>query len=104
MTTSDKFSVTAAYDKAAYNNGDTITVTITGNDVQTSVTQGTAGPLTVHLTAADGATQDIALAAQPVTITTTTPESVVITGITDTSSTPRTWTVAASGVTATATA
>jgi hypothetical protein len=104
MTTSDKFNVTAAYDKAAYNNGDTITVTISGNDVQTSVTQGTVGPLTLHLTAADTATTDITIPAQPVTITTTTPESVVLTGITDTSSTPRVWTVAASGVAATATA
>ena len=101
----DTFNVTAAYDKAAYNAGDTITVTITGGDVLTTVTQATAGPLTVHLQAqGDGATQDITLASVQVTVTTTTPESVVITGITDNGPNPRAWTVGAGKVTATATA
>lgn len=100
----DTFNVTAAYDKPAYNAGDTITVTITGGDVLTTTSQASAGPLVVHLTAADGATQDITLASVPVTVTTTTPESVVITGITDNSATPRVWTVGTGKVTATATA
>lgn len=100
----DTFNVTAAYDKASYKNGDIISVAISGNDVLTVVTQSQAGPLTLHLTAADGATQDITLPSVPVSVTTTTPESVVISGITDNGPAPRTWTVAANGLTATATA
>jgi hypothetical protein len=101
---SDTFNVTAAYDKAAYNAGDTITVTISGSDVLTTTTQATAGPLVVHIAAADTATQDITLPSVPVTITTTTPESVTIVGITDNGPTPRVWTIGASKVTGTATA
>lgn len=97
---SDVFSVTAAWDKASYNAGDTITGTISGTDVltTTTTTQGTAGPLTVPIVAADGAQSTVTVAAVPVTVVTTTtlPESVVIDTtrpIVDSSATPRTWTV-----------
>ena len=101
---SDTFNVTAAYDKPAYNAGDTITVSISGSDVLTTTSQAQVGPLTLHLAAADGATQDITLPSESVAVTTTTPESVVITGITDNGPNPRAWTIGAGKVTATATA
>lgn len=104
MSTSDAFNVTASYDKpAGYKNGDTINIAIAGGDVQTTVTQATIGPLTLHLKALpNNATQDITLPAVPVTITTTTPESVVLAGITDTNPNPLVWTVGADGVTGSA--
>ena len=95
---SDVFNVTASYDKPSYTQGQTITVTIAGGDVQTVTTQSQIGPLTIPLLAADGATSTISVPAEQATVTTTTPESVVIDTtkpIVDTSPTPRTWTVAA---------
>lgn len=100
----DAWNVTATYDKPSYNQGDTITVTISGDDVLTQQVPGTAGPLTIALTAADGATTSVVVPSVPVTLTTTTPESVKITSVQDTGATPRTWTLSASGLTATATA
>jgi Bacterial Ig-like domain (group 3) len=98
----DAFNVTAAYDKAIYNKGDPMTVTISGGDVLTAISQTQSGTLTLTLTAADGSTTSIAV--QPVTInvTTTTPESVKITGAVD--STGRPWTIAADGLTVSGTA
>ncbi len=98
----DKFNVTASFDKTTYTIGDPITVTITGDDVQTTILTGQVGPLTLHLTAADGATVDVTVPAVPVSGSVATHQSVKITGVTDTSATPRQWTVGANGLTATA--
>ena len=98
----DTFNVTASYDKQSYAAGDTITITISGGDVLTTTTQASAGPLTVHIAAADGATQDLILPAVPVTVTTSTPESLVVTGVTDTSAKPLAWSVGATGLTVSA--
>lgn len=97
---SDAFNVTAAYDKPSYNAGDVMTVTISGGDVQTTINTGQTGALTLTITAADGATTTIALPATVVKTTITTPQSVKITSIADTSN--RVWTIATSGLTATA--
>ncbi len=102
----DTFNVTAAYDKPSYSQGGTITVTISGNDVltQTVTTQQQSGVLTLTITAADGAVTTITVPAATVNVSTTTstPQSVKITGIADTSG--RAWTIAANGLSATATA
>jgi hypothetical protein len=102
----DTFSVTASYDKTQYNKGDTITVTISGNDVLTTTTTSSqaSGTLTLTITAADGATTTVTVPPTTVmvTTTTTTPESVKITGVSDTSG--RTWAIATGGLSATATA
>lgn len=100
----DTFNVTASYDKSAYNQGDTITATIAGNDVLTQQVPGTAGPLSLTLTAADGATTTFVVPSVPVTLTTTTPESVKITAVQDTGASPRSWTISASGLSVSAVA
>jgi hypothetical protein len=94
----DVFNVTASYDKTSYTQGQTITATISGGDVQTVGSQSQIGPLTIPLVAADGATSTISMPAEQATVTVATPESVVIDTtkpIVDTSPTPRTWTVSA---------
>lgn len=103
---SDNFSgVTASFDKSSYNAGETITITIAGVDVLTQTTTTQAAITgTINLTAADGSTDTISFPAGAVVNTTTTVatnESVKMTGLTDPN---RTWTVAANGLTATATA
>lgn len=103
----DTFNVSASYDKPSYNQGDTITVTISGNDVQTQTMQGQIGPLSIPVVAADGAQSTVSIPQTTVTVTTATPESVVIDTsrpIVDTSPTPRTWTVAANKLSISATA
>jgi hypothetical protein len=103
----DVFNVTAAYDKPSYNQGDTITVTISGGDVLTQTLTGQIGPLAIPVVAADGATATVSLPQTTVTVTTATPESVVIDTtrpVVDTSPTPRTWTVSANKLSITATA
>ena len=103
----DTFNVTGAYDKPSYNSGDTITVTISGGDVLTQTLQGQIGPLSIPVVAADGATATVSLPQTTVTVTTATPESVVIDTtrpIVDTSPTPRTWTVSSNKLSITATA
>lgn len=100
----DTFNVTASFDKSSYNQGDTMTLTISGDDVLiTTTTTAEAVSGTISLTAADGSTSTLTFPAGVtvnVTTTTTTPESVKMTSVTD--SAGRTWTVAASGLTATA--
>jgi hypothetical protein len=94
----DVFSVTASYDKASYIQGQLITATISGGDVQTSISSSQIGPLTIPLVAADGAISTVSMPAEQATVTVATPESVVIDitkPIVDTSPTPRNWTVAA---------
>lgn len=100
----DVFNVTAALDKASYNTGDTITLTISGGDVLTSTTvTPTTYTGTVNLAAADGATSVAPFSLTvDVPTTTSTPESVKITSVTDSSG--RVWTVAPTGLSATATA
>lgn len=100
MPATDQFNVTAAVTPANPKTGDTITVTITGDDVQTTTTAGTGGPLTLHLASSDGATLDFTVPSFPIQIVTATHESVKITGVTDPAG--RTWTVAAGGLTASA--
>ena len=103
----DTFNVTAAYDQQSYTAGQTITVTISGNDVETQTLTGQIGPLAIPVVAADGATATVSLPQTTVTVTTATPESVVIDTtrpIVDTSPTPRTWTVSANKLSITATA
>jgi hypothetical protein len=107
----DTFNVTASWDKTSYTSGQTITGTIAGSDVltTTTTTTGQAGPVSVPLVAADGATTTANFPAVPVTITTTTttPESVTIDttkAIVDNGPTPRTWTVSANKLSITATA
>lgn len=100
----DTFNVTAAYDKASYNTGDTMKVSISGDDVLTQSVTLSAGPLTLGIKAADGATETITVPATTVLGTTSTPESVVITSVTDSGTPPRTWTIDPSGLFATATA
>lgn len=101
---SDNFQVTAVYDKSAYNAGDTMKITISGDDVLTQTSQVTQpATATLTITAADGATTTLNVASTvTTTTTTTTPESVKITSVTDPSG--RVWTVDASGLFATATA
>lgn len=103
----DVFNVTASYDKASYTGGQVITVTIAGGDVLTQIVSSQIGPITIPLVAADGAKSTIVMPAETATVTTTTPESVVIDTtlpIVDTSATPRTWTVAANKLSITAVA
>ena len=97
MTITDQFNVTAAFDKpAGYTTGDTMTLTITGVDVVTT-TENLV--VTIGLQSADGATGSITAT---IPLTKVASDSVVITGVTDTEG--RTWTVAVSGLSATATA
>lgn len=98
----DTFNVTAAYDKPSYAQGDTMTITISGDDVLTETVQKNSGNLSITIKAADGATATIKLPPAIVNVLVSTNESVVISGVTDDSG--RTWTVASSGLTATAVA
>jgi hypothetical protein len=98
----DTFNVTAAYSANSYSTGNTMVVTISGNDVLTTTSNGVSGNLSITVLAADGATEVLTLAPTTVVITTSTPESVKMTAIADTSG--RVWTIANSGLTATATA
>lgn len=98
---SDQWDVTAQLDKTSYNVGDRMTLTITGGDVLTGpVTVNLSG--TINIVSADGATTTVPLPSAPITGTTTTPESVKIASVTDSSG--RVWTVAPDGLSATATA
>lgn len=98
------FNVTAAYDKPSYVQGETMTVTISGDEVHTSTSQGQIGPLDLTITSIDGDTEVINVPQTSVTITTSAHNSVKITSVSDTSPTPRTWTIDASGTKITAVA
>lgn len=70
---SDTFNVTAAWGKPAYVAGETITGTISGENVHTSdptVTHEAVGPVTIPYVAASGAQSTISLPAVDVTRTT----------------------------------
>ena len=96
----DTWNVTGSYDQPQYNQGDTMTITISGGDVLTVQNLVKSGNVTLSLTADDGSTTQITVAPINIMVTTTTPESVKITGVTDDSG--RTWTIDASGLKATA--
>jgi hypothetical protein len=103
----DVFSVTGAWDKASYMAGQTITGTISGGDVLTTTTTANVGPVTVPVVAADGTQSTVSFPVVPVTVTTTTPESVVIDttrAIVDNGVPPRVWVVSANKLSITATA
>lgn len=103
----DTFNVTAAYDKTTYNQGDKITVTISGGDVSTVAITSKVGPIAIPIIAANGATTTINIPAENVSVVTATPQSVVIDiskPIIDTSATPRLWAVAANRLSISATA
>jgi hypothetical protein len=105
MTTTDKFSVAVTLDKAAYNAGDTITATLSGNDVQTTTVATPQGPFTGQVVANDGATLQVTIAAFTVNSTVAAPQSVkfdTTAPIADPSG--RKWTFGPDGLTATATA
>jgi hypothetical protein len=107
----DVFSVTAAWvypaGKTSYTTGDVMKFVISGGDVltQTTTSNATLGPFSAPLVAADGATSTVNVPATSVTVTTTTstPESVKMSGP-PTDPSGRVWTVAADGLSATATA
>lgn len=103
----DQFNVTAAFDKATYVAGETVTAHISGNATATVTTQGQVGPLTIPVVAADGAQSTIQLPAVPATFTQQTPQAVTIDpsrAIVDTSPTPRTWALSADKLSITAVA
>jgi hypothetical protein len=62
------------------------------------------GPLTITITAADGATETITTNQATRQVVTATPESVRITGVVDNSATPLTWTISSDGRTISAVA
>ena len=97
----DTFNVTAAYDKPSYNQGETMTITISGDDVLTETIQSQVGPVTIPVVAADGAQSEVSVPAITVQITTVSHLSVVIDTtrpVVDSSPTPRTWAVAANNL------
>jgi len=104
---SDQFNVTAAYDKPSYVGGETIKITISGDDVVTTTQQSQIGPLVIPLVAADGAKTTITAPAEQATVTTVQHESVTIdpaVPIVDNSPTPRVWTLSADKLSITAVA
>lgn len=98
----NKFTVTGALTPANPTTGQTMTVTISGDNTVTSTVAGTIGPLVLRLAATGGATSDLTIAASTFTQVITTHETVKLVGITDPSG--RVWTVAANGLSATAVA
>lgn len=94
----DVFNVTGAYDKPSYQGGDTIKITLSGNDVQTMQSQSQIGPIVIPVMAADGAQSTISMPAEQATVTTATPQSVTIDPsrpIVDSSPSPRAWAISA---------
>lgn len=98
---SDTFNVTASFDKPSYAPGDIMTLKISGNATRTVTNTGTLSG-EIDVAAADGATEVIPLPAVTIPITTTTPQTVRMTGIKDSGG--RTWTISADGLSATAVA
>jgi uncharacterized protein YfaS (alpha-2-macroglobulin family) len=94
-------SVTVAFDKATYNQGDTMTLTISGSAVSSAGSTVSEQP-TVTVVASDGTTASIQPTATSITVTSTTNLVTLIQSINDAGG--RTWAVAANGLTATATA
>jgi hypothetical protein len=101
---SDVFNVTASYNAPAYTKGQTIIAAIVGSDTETVTSQGQVGPLALSIAAADGATEVVNMPAAAVTISNITTQAVKITGVVDTSPTPRTWVISSDGLSASAVA
>lgn len=104
---SDQFNVTGAYDRPSYQGGDTIRITISGEDVVTETSQSQIGPIVIPIMAAGGAQETITMPAQQATITTVSHLSVTIDPsrpIVDSSPAPRIWTISADKLSITATA
>lgn len=105
---STTFSVSAAYDKVAYNAGEVMTITLSGNAVfvgDATSTSSQSGTLDLTVTADNGAITHVA--APSVTITTTVPPvsqtlNVVLSNVADTSG--RAWVIQPGGKSAKATA
>lgn len=101
------FNVSVAFDKASYNAGETITMTLTGDATFVSdqtTTTSTGGPLNITAVADNGATTQISSPTFTVVTTnppTTTTLNVKLSTIAGDS---RTWTIAPNGKTATAVA
>ena len=96
----DTFNLTAAFDKPAYNVGDTMTLTVSG----TVVTDPSTPPpvaATLTVTAADGALTTLTANAT-INPTGGGSQTWMISKVSDTSN--RTWTISADGASATATA
>jgi len=94
-------SVTLAFDKATYNQGDTMTLTISGQAVSSAGSTVTEQP-TVTVVASDGTTAALQPTAASIAISTTTNLPTLIQSVNDAGG--RTWVIAANGLTATATA
>ena len=94
----DTFNVTGSYDKPSYLGGDTIKITISGDDVLTDMVQSQIGPIVIPIVAANGAQSTITMPAEMATVTTVSHQSVTIDPsrqIVDSSPTPRVWTISA---------
>ena len=89
----DVFNLTAAFDKSAYNAGDTMTVAVTGTVVSGSPTPVAA---TINIVAADGSTTQLAATSQ----VNGTEETWKIDSVIDLGG--RAWTIAADGHSASA--
>lgn len=98
----DTWNVSAVYDKSSYTQGETMTITFTGGDVLTTTTPEQGGTVTITWTAADGSTTTVAVPPTTINVTTSTQQAVKITSVSDTSN--RVWTIAANGLSCTATA
>ena len=98
----DDFSgVTVTFDKPSYVQGDVMTLKVAGLVV--SPTVGTVGPLVVTVVnPADGATSSVNVAPVPVTMNVAT--AAKMQAVVDNGTPTHTWTLAADGMTATATA
>lgn len=100
------WNVSASYDKASYNSGETMTVSVSGSYVveSTTTTEQQSGSLTLTITAADGVITTVALPPVPVTVSVPTQIDVewTVTGVSDTSG--RNWTIAPGGKSITAVA
>lgn len=91
----DTFSAVVTPDKAAYNQGDPIVLTLTGNDVVTTQVTEVAS-ITGVITAADGATGPFGPVTVQLSKTTSATESIKLSAVTD--SLGNAWTIDADGL------
>lgn len=98
---SDQFNVSATITPANPSTGQTVTVTISGDDVHTEPMTGTLGPLTLTVKNSDNTEYSFTVPAVPCTVISTTHESVKLVSVSD--PTGRVWNPSVSGLAATAT-
>lgn len=99
----DTWNATFAWGQTTpYPAGSTISGAVTGGDVLTTTTNQAVGPLTLTLTAADGATQTITTTAATAQVVGTTPQPISITKVVDNSANPLVWTINGLSISATA--